>query len=57
VQQQEDYILPGRIGTVFFFPKESYKILQDKEKGWGYGSGFGQSDFLWQKANQSKNSN
>lgn len=34
-------ITPGRIGTVFFFPRVSHRILRNKPTGWGYRTGFG----------------
>ncbi|KIL56340.1 hypothetical protein M378DRAFT_17157 [Amanita muscaria Koide BX008] len=37
---------PGRISTVFFFPKDSYDILKDKEKGWGRLTNYGNSGEL-----------
>ena len=33
---------PGRIGSVFFFPKPSFDILKDKPPGWGKRTGYGQ---------------
>jgi hypothetical protein len=30
-----DDLMPGRIGTVFFFPEPSFEILKDKPAGWG----------------------
>lgn len=44
--QEKDNITPGRIGTVFFFPKESYEILRDKKPGWGYRTAFGRTEAL-----------
>lgn len=46
--QRQD-IMPGRIGTVFFFPKASYEILEDKPSGWGYQTAFGQNEHLLKK--------
>ncbi|KAJ3500114.1 hypothetical protein NLJ89_g9936 [Agrocybe chaxingu] len=34
-------LTPGRIGTVFFFPKLSLHHLKGKPKGWGKRTGFG----------------
>ncbi|KAF9470463.1 hypothetical protein BDN70DRAFT_821347, partial [Pholiota conissans] len=33
-EQAKVNITPGRIGSVFFFPKQSYKVLKDKPKDW-----------------------
>ncbi|KAF8873548.1 hypothetical protein CPB84DRAFT_1798317 [Gymnopilus junonius] len=44
--QAEEKITPGRIGTVFFFPKESYQILHDKPPRWGYRTAFGRAEGL-----------
>ncbi|RXW19334.1 hypothetical protein EST38_g6528 [Candolleomyces aberdarensis] len=30
-EEKEQKITPGRIGSVFFFPKESYEVLKDKD--------------------------
>jgi hypothetical protein len=37
-------ITPGRIGSVFFFPDASYKILEDKRPGWGFQTAFGKNE-------------
>jgi hypothetical protein len=34
VEMQEERITPGRIGTVFFFPKDSLQILLGKAPNW-----------------------
>jgi hypothetical protein len=39
--QQAQNITPGRIGSVFFFPQESFKILENKPPKWGQKTGFG----------------
>jgi hypothetical protein len=39
--QQAQNITPGRIGSVFFFPEASFKILENKPLGWGQKTGFG----------------
>jgi len=44
--QAEQRITPGRIGTVFFFPKNSLEVLQNKPKKWAYRTGFGMNDDL-----------
>lgn len=49
VSAQRQDIMPGRIGTVFFFPKASYDILQDKPPGWGHQTAFGQNEHLLKK--------
>jgi hypothetical protein len=30
----EDRFTPGRIGSVFFFPEQSFEILKDKPENW-----------------------
>jgi hypothetical protein len=47
--QQQENITPGRIGSVFFFPKASYKILADKPADWGYKTAFGKNEKLFEK--------
>ena len=44
VVQAQQAITPGRIGSVFFFPEASYKILEDKSPGWGYQTAFGKNE-------------
>lgn len=39
--QLQKSIIPGRIGTVFFFPKASLELLNRKETGWGLSTAFG----------------
>jgi hypothetical protein len=39
-------IVPGRIGSVFFFPEVSYKILNGKRPNWGYETAFGRNEGL-----------
>lgn len=39
----QKHLTPGRIATVFFFPKVSLKLLQGKEEGWGLKTNFGKS--------------
>jgi hypothetical protein len=46
---QSQDIMPGRIGTVFFFPKASYEILRSKPAGWGHQTAFGRNEHLFQK--------
>lgn len=37
---------PGRIGSVSFFPKESFEVLKDKIPGWGPDTDYGRwADF------------
>jgi len=38
--------MPGRIGSVFFFPSQSYNILDGKREGWGYKTAFGRNEAL-----------
>ena len=42
-KKKEDNLTPGRIGHVFFFPEESLKQLQDKEKGWAKKTNYGRA--------------
>ena len=46
-KDQSQGIAPGRIGTVFFFPRVSYETLQDKPPGWGYRTGFGMNSNMF----------
>jgi hypothetical protein len=39
-------ITPGRIGSVFFFPKESFEKLKDKRKNWGRETNYGRNEDL-----------
>lgn len=39
-------ITPGRIGTVLFFPKESFQLLEGKRKGWASTTSFGRNPHL-----------
>jgi hypothetical protein len=39
-------ITPGRIGTVFFFPRNSLEILKGKPARWGYETAFGKNEHL-----------
>ena len=43
---QEENLTPGRIGSVFFFPKDSFDILEGKERGWGRKTNFGRNEHL-----------
>ena len=45
--QAEQNITPGRIGSVFFFPSASYKILKDRRPNWGYETAFGRNEALF----------
>lgn len=40
-KQKGNNVTPGRIGTVMFFPKDSYSILQGKPKGWAKQTDYG----------------
>ena len=40
-EEQAQKITPGRIGSVFFFLRESFMILDGKSKLWGRRTGFG----------------
>jgi hypothetical protein len=44
--QAADNITPGRIGSVFFFPKNSLAILRGKPKRWAYRTAFGRNEHL-----------
>ncbi|TFK17187.1 hypothetical protein FA15DRAFT_605591, partial [Coprinopsis marcescibilis] len=46
-EDKRDQISPGRIGSVFFFPKESFKELYDKPEGWGYKTQWGKNSHLF----------
>jgi hypothetical protein len=46
--EADQKIIPGRIGTVLFFPSESYNILKDKRPRWGLETGFGKNEHLIQ---------
>lgn len=48
---ENQHITPGRIGTVFFFPKESLDILKGKSRRWGALTGFGGAEHLLPKNN------
>jgi hypothetical protein len=45
-EEKEENITPGRIGSVFFFPVESYNILEGKPARWGYRTAFGRNEDL-----------
>lgn len=44
--QAAQNLTPGRIGSVFFFPKDSYCILADKSPGWGFKTAFGRLESI-----------
>lgn len=44
--EKKENLTPGRIGTVMFFPKNSYDILKDKPPGWGRKTHFGRDEHL-----------
>jgi hypothetical protein len=46
VDQSSEAITPGRIGSVFFFPKDSLDILKGKPKNWGRETNFGRNESL-----------
>ena len=53
VQTEEERIqkiTPGRIGSVYFFPKESFKVLDGKPKLWGRRTGFGKYEAFYNNA-------
>jgi hypothetical protein len=43
---ERENLTPGRIGTVMFFPKDSYDLLEGKDAGWGRGTNFGRDEHL-----------
>jgi hypothetical protein len=45
-EEKEERITPGRIGSVFFFPADSYKILKGKKKKWAFRTAFGKNEHL-----------
>jgi len=50
--EEEEKITPGRIGSVFFFPRNSLNVLQGKPKRWAYKTAFGRNEDLvteWKK--------
>jgi len=46
-EQADQIITPGRIGSVFFFPRNSLKVLKGKLKRWGYRTAFGKNEHLF----------
>jgi hypothetical protein len=44
--QAAENITPGRIGSVFFFPKNSLRILEGKPRRWAYETAFGKNEQL-----------
>ena len=42
---QDKGVTPGRIGTVFFFPKDSLTILSDKQPQWAALTAMGQKPY------------
>lgn len=47
-------ITPGRIGSVFFFPKQSLEILREKPPRWGYQTAFGKNEHLLAREKKGK---
>ena len=45
VKNKGDKLTPGRIGHVFFFPRESLNQLEGKEKGWAKSTNFGRAPY------------
>ncbi len=41
VKMKKEKVTPGRVGTVFFFPKDSLQILKGKYPGWAVRTAFG----------------
>jgi hypothetical protein len=41
VKMKKEQVTPGRVGTVFFFPKDSLQILKGKPSGWAVKTAFG----------------
>lgn len=48
-EQAAHNITPGRIGSVFFFPKNSLRILKGKPRRWGYTTAFGRNEHLYSR--------
>jgi hypothetical protein len=44
--QISEAITPGRIGSVFFFHKDSLEILRGKPKYWGRETNYGRNEDL-----------
>ena len=51
VEMQEERITPGRIGTVFFFPKDSLQILADKAPDWATTTAHGAKPYAMNRRN------
>ena len=51
VEMQEERITPGRIGTVFFFPKDSLQILADKAPHWAVTTAMGAKTYAMRRRN------
>lgn len=47
MEQSDQNITPGRIGSVFFFPRNSLSILKGKPRRWGYKTAFGKNEHLY----------
>ncbi|TFK17419.1 hypothetical protein FA15DRAFT_605111, partial [Coprinopsis marcescibilis] len=45
---KKNQITSGRIGSVFFFPVQSYEVLHDKPKDWGYKTQWGKNEHLFE---------
>jgi hypothetical protein len=46
LKQKAEKLTPGCIGTVMFFPTESYELLKDKYPRWGQMTNFGKDEHL-----------
>jgi len=45
--QKAQDITPSRIGSVFFFPRNSLRMLEGKPDRWGYRTAFGKNEHLY----------
>lgn len=46
-EDRRQKITPGRIGSVFFFPKASFQLLQGKGPHWARKTAFGRNEYLY----------
>lgn len=49
VEHKKSNLTPGRIGSVFFFPQESYQILNGKPANWGLETSFGRMENIFRE--------
>ena len=51
VEMQKEQIAPGRIGTVFFFPKDSLQVLAGKAPDWAVKTALGAKPYAMNHRN------